>query len=266
MSTILEALKRSQAMRDAAGGHGNAYPEASSGPSATRASVVRLGSLGLVVIAILATLAWLLFSNAGELSHTPPLTEPPAAAELADSATTASASDVDVEPLDSGNRQSSTDSPVAQHESGFTQQLDAGERIRQLTEQASSRRSEERPASQPARPATQWDTGPAEPRDHRRETRADTPAAETEPSRGHRLPENTIEWREFVRGYPRRPPELRLTVHRFHSDPSQRMAMINMRRYAPGDRIEPDVVLREIVPQGVVVRIGEQNVLLEAGR
>lgn len=264
MSTILEALKRSQAMRDAAGGHSTTFSGTSNGVSANRSSGVRLISITLIVAVILATLAWLVLSNNDELAHSESPNNPALVAERATSTTNPTTPST--EPRDSDRSADTRDPQVSHQESGLTAQRDAGERLRELTEQASSRRSTERVESQQGRPATQWDTGPAEPRYQRRESRSEPRPAETEPAPGHRLPENTIEWREFVRGYPRRPPELRLTVHRFHSDPSKRMAMINMRRYAPGDRIESDVVLREIVPQGVVVRIGEQNVLLEAGR
>jgi hypothetical protein len=39
-----------------------------------------------------------------------------------------------------------------------------------------------------------------------------------------------------------------------------------MKRYSPGERVSPESVLRDIVPQGVVLIIDGQNVLLEASQ
>jgi len=56
---------------------------------------------------------------------------------------------------------------------------------------------------------------------------------------------------------------LTLNVHVFSQDPSQRLALINMQRVTDGDRLAPGVRVQSIVPQGVVLLVQGQRVLLE---
>lgn len=48
-------------------------------------------------------------------------------------------------------------------------------------------------------------------------------------------------------------PPLRVSIHVYAPDPSQRILFINNRQYHEGDRIEGDVRVEEIVPDGVIL-------------
>jgi general secretion pathway protein B len=48
-------------------------------------------------------------------------------------------------------------------------------------------------------------------------------------------------------------PSLRVSIHVYAPDPSQRILFINNRQYRQGDRIEGDIRVEEIVPDGVIL-------------
>ena len=61
--------------------------------------------------------------------------------------------------------------------------------------------------------------------------------------------------------------KLQINVHSYSQDPAERLVFINMRRYEVGDKIEEDgPLLKEIIPNGVIIDYGEGEVRLQVGR
>jgi general secretion pathway protein B len=83
----------------------------------------------------------------------------------------------------------------------------------------------------------------------KRQVRGEKAGAEEEapppevPVRDLRLPREVRE----------RLPALLLTVHIYDSDPAKRFVMINARKYREGDQTRQDVLVEEILPDGVVL-------------
>lgn len=57
-------------------------------------------------------------------------------------------------------------------------------------------------------------------------------------------------------------PNLTLDVHAWDSAPERRFVLVNGKRYAPGDPLPGGLVLREIVPDGVIVEFEDRRVMV----
>jgi hypothetical protein len=55
---------------------------------------------------------------------------------------------------------------------------------------------------------------------------------------------------------------LHLELHVYYDDPSRRLVFINGSKYREGERIDDDLRVDEIVPEGVVLHDGRQRFLL----
>lgn len=58
---------------------------------------------------------------------------------------------------------------------------------------------------------------------------------------------------EMPADYRIRVPQLEINVHAWTEEPSARFVLINMRRYAEGERLQEGPLLRQITPEGVVL-------------
>ncbi|WP_461575985.1 general secretion pathway protein GspB [Sulfuricaulis sp.] len=54
-------------------------------------------------------------------------------------------------------------------------------------------------------------------------------------------------------------PPLRVSIHVYAPDPSQRILFINNRQYHQGDRVDGNIRVEEIVPDGVILSFQGQR-------
>lgn len=59
-------------------------------------------------------------------------------------------------------------------------------------------------------------------------------------------------------------PSLNLDLHVYYPDPSRRVVFVNGRKYREGERLSSGPLVREIVPEGVILNNGARNFLLQA--
>jgi hypothetical protein len=62
------------------------------------------------------------------------------------------------------------------------------------------------------------------------------------------------------------PPKLQIQVVVYSEVPAQRMVFIDGRRYAEGEKIDPETVVERITPDGAVVTRRGQRFALTSGR
>lgn len=58
-------------------------------------------------------------------------------------------------------------------------------------------------------------------------------------------------------------PELKITVHVFSEDPERRFAILDGRRRADGDVIQDGLSVQAILPDGVLLKVGERTWMLQ---
>jgi general secretion pathway protein B len=61
-------------------------------------------------------------------------------------------------------------------------------------------------------------------------------------------------------------PKLKIQVVLYSDDPAERMVIIDGRRYAEGQKLDPDTVIERITPDGAVISRRGQRFPLTSGR
>ncbi len=97
----------------------------------------------------------------------------------------------------------------------------------------------------PKKTALVHDSGEAEVT-HRSAAPAIVPAAPV-------VPDDTPLLQQMSTDFQRALPPLRVSIHVYAPDPSQRILFINDRQYHQGDRIDGDIRVEKIVPDGVIL-------------
>jgi general secretion pathway protein B len=271
MSFILEALKKSENERQRQAGPGFAtIPESPERKSRGRWPLVVAGLLilNLAVLAYVllrdkpqpATLTGDTGSSLGASVVERPATVPQETDPAAPTPSTPTAQPAVVEP-DPAKRTGPL--PVPTSDANEPPAAPVGRQVRPLSGEAVSPNATQEAAPATASSSAAQRTPPGESADEQRVESArpvaDKPATTT-PSRAESgLPTaNDLRLQGFLTG-----PPLHLDLHVYYPDKQRRVVFISGSKYREGDRVNSGAVVREIVPEGVIMEDRGRRFLLE---
>ncbi len=87
------------------------------------------------------------------------------------------------------------------------------------------------------------------------------PRAESPPARPAR-DSDLMMYSEFAVNSRSGAPPLRLDIHVYSDDPGSRFVFVNMRKYREGDRLDGDILVEGITPDGAILSLRGQRFLL----